>query len=151
MGVKSVTDPYHEYIYVWFRALSERLREVKVVCGDWTRVCGGNWQDDDGTCGIFFDHPYSHLAGRDNNLYDTEDTNCALEVAKWAEERGKSPKYRIILAGYQGEHEWLLEKGWSIRYWQAQGGYSNQGGNNDNRKREVLLISPHCAGQGMLL
>ena len=32
-------------IYEWFNQLSYRLRRVRVVCGDWSRVCGGNWQD----------------------------------------------------------------------------------------------------------
>jgi len=35
-----------ESIYIWFKQLAERLRFVRVVCGDWTRVCSGNWQDD---------------------------------------------------------------------------------------------------------
>ncbi|MCC7515558.1 MAG: DNA adenine methylase, partial [Bacteroidia bacterium] len=29
----------------WFKLLSARLRYVRVVCGDWNLVCGGNWQD----------------------------------------------------------------------------------------------------------
>ena len=37
-----VQEPYNINIYDWFRRLSERLRNVRVVCGDWTRVCGGN-------------------------------------------------------------------------------------------------------------
>jgi hypothetical protein len=28
-------------LLAWMQALSERLRMVRVCCGDWTRVCGG--------------------------------------------------------------------------------------------------------------
>jgi len=31
---KGVTEPYNANLYAWFRALSERLRYVRVVCGD---------------------------------------------------------------------------------------------------------------------
>lgn len=44
-----------ENIYDWFRNLAQRLRRVRVVCGDWSRICGGNWHADHfrNSCGIF--------------------------------------------------------------------------------------------------
>ncbi|MDD5081738.1 MAG: DNA adenine methylase [Dehalococcoidales bacterium] len=148
-GEKGVVD---DRIYTWMRELSIRLRYVKVVCGDWTRVCGGNWQDGDGICGIFFDPPYSSDTGRDETLYQAEDLSVAKDVAKWALERGKKSSYRIVLAGYYQEHEWLLKEGWSCKQWSAQGGYSNiSSGKNNNRHKEALFMSPYCVGQGVLL
>lgn len=146
------TDPYNEGIYTWVRQLSQRLRYVKVVCGDWTRVCGGNWQQGGSkTCGIFFDPPYSLAAGRDNDLYDEDSGTVAVDVAKWAAERGDKPGYRIVIAGYQGEHEWLLERRWTAVHWQAVGGYSSMShGKNGNRKKEMLWFSPQCGGQKSL-
>lgn len=140
---KGVQEPYNVNIYTWFRQLSERLRYVRVVCGDWSRVCGGNWQDKMGNVGVFLDPPYSHDAGRDNNLYAVED-DCAKAVAKWAHERGRRPTYRIVLAGYDGEHNWLESEGWRVILWKARGGYSNLGKTNLNRHRERLWLSPHC-------
>jgi len=146
-GGAGVQEPYNTNLYVWFRQLSERLRYVRVVCGDWTRVCGGNWQNNMGTVGIFFDPPYSHDAGRDNDLYDVE-SDCAKDVAQWAFERGKLPDHRIALAGYDGEHNWLEQEGWSVVAWKAGGGYSNLSGKeNENSKRERLWLSPNCIRQ----
>ena len=42
---KGVQESYNDNLYRWFRELSERLRYVRVVCGEWDRVCGGDWQD----------------------------------------------------------------------------------------------------------
>jgi len=139
-----VRDPYNENIYAWFRELSERLRYVRVVCGDWTRICGGNWQDAKGPVGIFFDPPYG-VQDRDQELYHHESVSVAHDVRQWCLERGNKPSYRIVLAGYD-EHEELLTMGWTARRWKACGGYGNNAGSQgkQNRHRETLYFSPHC-------
>jgi len=141
-----VPDPYKPGLYVWFRELSERLRKVRVVCGDWSRVCGGDWQDNSGTCGIFFDPPYSDKANRSKNIYAEDSLTVAHDIAKWALERGKKSSYLIVLAGYYEEHDWLLDEGWSMVRWQARGGYANKGSGQGkvNKTREALFLSPHC-------
>ena len=143
-GGKGVQEPYNRNLYAWFRSLSERLRYVRVVCGDWTRVCGGNWQDEMGTVGIFFDPPYG-IEDRDTGIYHHDTTRVAQDVNSWALERGKKESYRIVIAGYE-EHENLLSAGWRKINWTAQGGYGNLGKGQgfDNRKRETLYFSPHC-------
>ncbi len=145
---KHVQEPYNGNIYKWFRELSERLRYIRVVCGDWTRVCGGNWQDNMGTVGIFFDPPYGAKATRCENIYSEDSLTVADEVNKWALERGQLPLYRIVLAGYFEEHENLIENGWTVHRWKARGGYANSGKGktrgNDNRHREALFFSPNC-------
>ena len=139
-----VQEPYNTNIYKWFRELSQRLRYVRVVCGDWTRVCGGDWQDKIGDVGIFFDPPYSG-AIRNPNIYHQESGTVAAEVNKWCLERGEKPSYRIVLAGYYEEHENLLQHGWTVTKWTAKGGYSNSGSvENKNRFKEALFFSPHC-------
>lgn len=143
-AIKELREPYNETIYAWFRRLSERLRYVRIVCGDWMRVCGGNWQDNLGLTGVFLDPPYSHDAGRDNRLYDV-DEDVAKAVAKWAFERGSRPTYRIVLAGYEGEHDWLEAEGWRVVAWKTGGGYAKlKGEPNANRFRERLWLSPNC-------
>jgi len=146
----------NENIYRWFGELSARLRYVRVVCGDWTRVCGGNWQDHSGICGMFFDPPYS-VSDRDSGIYHQESLTVAQDVGAWCRERGENPRYRIVLAGYEDEHDL---PGWRVHKWKAQGGYGNQGKGPgmENRHREQLWISPHCfpteqwqAGQMSLL
>jgi len=139
---KGVATLKNNNIYEWFQKLSERLRYVRVVCGDWSRVCGGNWQTSLGICGIFFDPPYS---GEDmSEVYQHDSSTVAIKVADWALERGKSPEYRIVLAGYYEEHERLLNEGWGVHRWTRQGGYDNIGGTNDSRHKESLFYSPHC-------
>ena len=142
-----VREPYNANIYTWMRALSERLRHVRVVCGDWTRICGGDWQDNLGPCGIFLDPPYG-VEDRDNHVYQHDSTDVAQAVGRWAMERGARASYRVVLAGYD-EHEWLLERGWTLERWQGNGGYANQAGTKDgqgknNRLRETLYFSPYC-------
>lgn len=112
--------PYNTNVYVWLRALAERLRYVRVVCGDWKRVCGGEWQTRAGRpCGVFFDPPYSDLATRDEKCYAVDSLDVAHDVRAWALERGDDPDYRIIVAGYYEEHAELLQRGWTAHAWRA--------------------------------
>lgn len=160
LGIGSVTsggdvrDPYTPSLWTWFRALSERLRRVRVVCGDWSRICGGDWQADMGTAGIFFDPPYGAEAERDPSIYDQDALTVADDVAAWCLSRGEREDHRIVLCGYEGEHGELVRAGWTVRAWTARGGYANQRRNDDpdedgeeNRKRERLFLSPAAARQ----
>lgn len=137
-------------IYAWFNELSNRFRNVRVVCGDWTRVCGGNWQDKNGICGIFFDPPYGHGIGkRCKNLYKHDSFTLSADVRKWCITRGAIPTYRIVLAGYEGEHNELENHGWKKYSWKTSGGYANTRKKScssacENSKLERLWISPHC-------
>lgn len=149
-----VRDPYTPGLYAWFRELSERLRRVRVVCGDWTRVCGGDWQDDRGTCGIFFDPPYNpETCNRDPNIYTEESADVADKVREWCRKRGDRKTYRIVLAGYYEEHVSLLDDGWTVHRWSAHGGFANIGKGktqgNINRHKEALFFSPHCYESGL--
>jgi len=130
----------------WLNELSVRLRRVRVVCGDWARVCGGDWQDKKWpTVGMFFDPPYSAEANRDNNIYRHESLTVAHDVREWCIERGRRDNYRIVVTGYAGEHEELLQHGWTFERWETRGGYGNQdGGENENSKKEVIWYSPYC-------
>jgi DNA adenine methylase len=150
---RGVREPYNTNLFTWFRQLSERLRYVRVVCGDWTRVCGGNWQDNMGIVGMFFDPPYSADTGRDMDIYHQDSHHVAKDVNAWCLARGAKPLYRIVLAGYYEEHENLLQHGWKVTRWKAHGGYSHLGNGKRkaNRHREALFISPHCCGGQALL
>lgn len=128
-----------------------RLRcRVRVVCGEWTRVCGGNWQDNCGTCGMFFDPPYG-VTDRDTNIYHHDSTTVAADVMEWVKERGANHRYKIVLAGYEEYMSLVNDHGWTCENWKAKGGYSNtQHKENstaigkENAKREYLYYSPHC-------
>ena len=142
---QGVQEPYNYNIYTWFRALSERLRYVRVVCGDWTRVCGGDWQDKRVSVGIFFDPPYA-VDDRDN-VYEVDSKSVAHDVRDWAISRGSRPSYRIVIAGYE-EHRDLMDHGWTIYRYSVNGGMAHKGKKKtrgkENRHRECLYFSPHC-------
>lgn len=130
-------------IYDWFQRLADRLRDVRVCCGDWSRVCGPTPTFLRGLTGVFLDPPYADTAGRDPHLYTTDSLSVAHDVRKWAIENGDNPLMRIALCGYEGEHD--MPETWDCLAWKAHGGYSGQGsGSNQNKHRERIWFSPHC-------
>ena len=133
-----------EFIQDWMRALSERLRGVRVACGDWTRVIGPSvLRAGGGVCGVFLDPPYDVSDRVD--VYAME-TKVAADVRAWALANGDDPELRIVLAGYNGEHNALEAAGWRVKAWKASGGYGSQGEGDGraNAARERLWFSPHC-------
>jgi hypothetical protein len=126
----------------YLRALADRLRGVRVCCGDWTRVLGPTPTERQGLTGILLDPPYSH-AERNSELYGVE-RDVAADVAAWAVLNGDNPLLRIALCGYQGEH--TLPSTWTAVPWKAAGGYGSQsnGAGRDNAEREMVWFSPHC-------
>ena len=131
-------------LYAWMSALQERLRRVRVCCGDWARVCGPTPTFLNGSTAVFLDPHYSLEAGRDNNLYAIESGTVAHDVREWAIENGDNPLLRIALCGYLDEH--AMPDGWDVYQWKAHGGYGLQGNGagRDNANRECVWFSPHC-------
>lgn len=120
--------------------LAERLRHVRVVCGDWSRmvtpaVCRG-------VTGILLDPPY--YDGLSAGLYAHSDENVSAKVRQWAIENGNNPEYRIALCGYEGEHK--MPDDWETVKWKASGGFGGQrqDGTNENAERERIWFSPAC-------
>jgi DNA adenine methylase len=126
----------------WMLALRDRLRRVRVCCGDWTRVLGPTPTTKLGLTGVVLDPPYSE-GDRDMTCYAVDSGTVAADVRQWALENGNNPKLRIALCGYDTEHEM---PGWLSVAWKAQGGYSSQSktGDNGNKHRETVWFSPHC-------
>ena len=127
----------------WMQALAERLRHVRVCCGDWTRVMGPAATQQQRVNGIFLDPPYAR-SERAKDLYRVE-ADISGAVRQWAIDNGDNPKLRIVLAGYVGEHE--MPKTWRAIAWKANGGYANFAKSTrgrNNAKRERLWLSPHC-------
>lgn len=130
-------------IYGMFARLSARLRNVRVTCGDWSRVLGPSPTTHIGMTAVVLDPPYSAEAGRKSGLYAVDDESVAHDVREWAIERGDDPDLRIALFGYEGEHD--MPAGWDCVAWKANGGYSGQNSaGNDNATRERVWFSPHC-------
>lgn len=130
-------------LYEWFDRLSDRLRRVRVCCGDWRRVCGPTPTVKQGLTAVFLDPPYADTAGRDSNLYRIDSESVAHDVRVWAIEHGDDPMMRIALCGYEDEH--VMPASWECVAWKATGGYSSQAETaNGNCHRERIWYSPHC-------
>lgn len=147
-GIQSVVPPEWgdraAWLHAKFAALSARLAEVRVACGDWTRVLGPSiLTAAPGVTGIFLDPPYD--LDRRAAVYAVE-TRVAADVLAWCLAHGSNPALRIVLAGYDGEHNALQDHGWRVHAWKAQGGYANQGAQRgrDNAQAERLWLSPGC-------
>lgn len=144
-----------DWLTDWFRRLADRLRVVRVCCGDWLRVCDSHSVTTRlGTTGIFLDPPYKvRLAdgtkNRDGGLYGNDhlqDVNELVDrVIAYCVERGGDPQMRIAACCLEGEgYEVLAQHGWECVPWKAQGGYGNRSACNANRDRERIWFSPHC-------
>lgn len=137
--------PVTDELYAYFFALADRLRRVRVCCGDWSRVCGPTPTVKQGRTAVFLDPPYDQTE-RDGELYAIE-TPVSADVRRWCEENGPDKRLRIALCGYAGEgHESLETLGWSCVPWKAKGGYGSQGNGagRENSTRERLWFSPYC-------
>jgi hypothetical protein len=125
--------------------LSDRLRYVRVCCGDWTRVLTPSVTVTHGVTAVVLDPPYSDEANRTGKLYAHDDGDVAHAVKAWAIANGDDPQFRIVYCGYE-EDGW--PDSWRIHKWVATGGYSRLAEDAEqgklNKHRERLYISPHC-------
>jgi hypothetical protein len=132
-----------EGVRAWFAALADRLRRVRVCCGEWTRVCGPTPTVKQGLTGVLLDPPYATEADRQSDLYAEDSADVSHAVRAWALSWADDPRMRIALCGYEGEHDL---PGWDAVPWKAHGGYGLQGNGRGraNASREVVWFSPHC-------
>ena len=143
---RGVHAKYASNLEDYLAALSQRLRRVRVCCGDWTRVLGPSVTTNHGLTGIVFDPPYAAEEDRDETLYTVDDLQVAHAVRDWCLLHGHDPLLRLVLCGYDPFHDALLDHGWRKVHWRANGGYGNQGRGRGrcNKTRETLWLSPHC-------
>lgn len=144
-------------IFDYMRALRDRLRRVRVCCGDWARVLGPAPTTAIGVTAVLLDPPYgvldreeiynhdSQAAPHQDTLFDVGQSTSD-RVRAWAIEHGVDTKLRVALCGYDGEHDVLEKFGWDCVAWTAPGGYGSRNKSNLNRFRERIWFSPHCLG-----
>jgi DNA adenine methylase len=138
-------------LVAYFEALADRLRFVRVCCGDWARVLTPSVTFRHGLTAVFLDPPYEDHGGDD--VYGAaHGRGVAPAVREWCLANGSNRDMRIALCGYGDEHAKLEAAGWSVCAWKANGGYANLSG-KDNRHRERIWFSPACIAdaQPMLL
>jgi site-specific DNA-adenine methylase len=131
----------------WFALLSARLRHVRVLNGDWARLCTVGASHtltvrQGGHVGLFLDPPYAGDI-RTSGLYAHDSASIATAVREWALRAGTDPHNRIVIAGYDTEHTELVDAGWTEHEWFAHDGLL-RGGMGDQQHRERLWSSPYC-------
>lgn len=131
-----------ELIADYFAAISARLRDVRVACGDWTRVLGDSVTFRHGLTGVLLDPPYDddeHAV-----TYSADTAGIFSAVREWAVANGANPLIRIALCGYDGAD--AMPGDWAEVAWKAAGGYGSQGDGRgrENCRRERIWFSPHC-------
>jgi DNA adenine methylase len=155
----------------WMRRLRDRIRNVRVLCGDWKRCCNSpSTMTRLGTCGVFLDPPYSHdvarmhawvhhlegrgeppegagkATNRDRNLYASDGGDMdrlVADVHVWCRKWGADSQVRIVLAGMAGEHDDLENLGWEVHAWKSSGYANRTATGRENNARERLWFSPH--------
>lgn len=125
-----------------FEQLAERLRNVRVCCGDWTRVMGRSTlgiDTDHGMtpCGILLDPPYAHSVRKKRLYREDHEADLSAEVRAWAIANGDNPQLRIALCGFEGEHE--MPESWTKVAWASTS-------SAESRQKERIWFSPFCLG-----
>lgn len=125
----------------YMHMLATRLQRVRITCGDWRRVVtpsavraktGG-----DGAIAVLLDPPYA----TSGDLYAVSSEGVAEAVRAWCLEA--DPAYRIVLCGYDDEHDELLRYGWTVKQGKAGSG-AGYAVRADNGRRERLWLPPSC-------
>lgn len=132
----------------YFSELSNRLRKVRVACGDWKRILGPSCTYRHGMTGVFLDPPYGEGA-MEYSAGGNSTGTIAQNAGAWAIENGTNPLMRIAFCGYEGTVEFPVS--WTAVAWKTPGGFGSQG-NGEGRKnarRETVWFSPHCLNQGL--
>lgn len=144
MSSKGINSERGADILAYFETLSNRLRRVRVCCGDWSRVLGDSVTTKHGMTAVFLDPPYGGECERDTDLYSSDSLTVSAEVREWAIANGDNPLLRIALCGYDGEHE--MPEGWECIAWKATGGYGSQsdGQGRANASKERIWFNRAC-------
>lgn len=109
-----------------------RLRFVRIVCGDWTRVVTPVVTVAHGRTGVLLDTPYGVGV---TYAHGGDDTALLMAARDWAIANGDNVLLAIVLCCYDAQI--TMPDGWRCVPWKAR---STRG----DSKPERLWLSPHC-------
>ncbi len=133
------------FIRDWLAELGARLRDVRVACGDWQRVVADSVTVRHGLTGVFLDPPYTK--GDMDYAVGGVGGDLANEVRSWCLKNTTNQLLRIVLCGHAGEHDELINHGWSARRWAARKGYAITDEAVGNSASETVWCSPSCVAE----
>jgi len=131
-------------LWLYMRQLCERIKRVRITCGSWERVTKPSvtraGSGGDGSRAVLLDPPYA----TSGDLYSAsadDDGTISKQVREWCIE--ESAGIRVVLCGFDSEHDELLNHGWTVTQGKSGGG---AGYNTDSAagRRERLWLSPAC-------
>ena len=129
--------------------LRDRLRFVRVCCGDWKRVLTPSVAQRNGLTGVFLDPPYSMENREQHDVYsiNSNDGSMTAEIMSFCMANQDDPDMRIALCGLEGEYNL---PGWQVMPWTGNSGMARDKKGNVNRHMERIWFSPHCLKEGDL-
>lgn len=130
------------FIRSWFDVLHARLRDVRVACGDWSRVVTPSVTTRHGLTAVFLDPPYTTA----NIQYAAGGVGTSLpaEVRQWCAKQTGNEQLRIILCGHAGEHDELENLGWRRVVVKLNAGMARTDAARARNKAESFWLSPTC-------
>jgi site-specific DNA-adenine methylase len=137
------------YIHDWFSLLQARMRDVRVTCGDWSRVVKDSVTTRHGLTALFLDPPYTK--GEMDYAVKSTGGPLADQVREWCAANGTDQKLRVVLCGHAGEHDALLAHGWFTVAWTARKGYATTDEAIQNSADETIWCSPNCIRQDAVM
>ena len=139
------TGTHEEQVRAYMRTLAARLERVRITCGSWERVLAPTLlrtrSGGDPVTGVLLDPPYS----TSHDVYAETEAGISCRVREWCHTAPND--LRIVLCGYDNEHDDLLDAGWRVIQGKSGSGrgYSK---NRANGRRERLWLSPACHHAG---
>lgn len=123
-----------QHLPTYFTQLAERLKDVTIFYGDWTRLANAavTTSGENRRNAILLDPPYPNVKDR---LYDHHDRKLLSQCQEFALAFA-SPSLRVALCGYEGDLD--MPGDWEGLSWGSQTG----------RGRERIWFSPHCRRGG---
>lgn len=142
-GIHGITYNIREQ----FEKLQNRLRRVRVCCGDWEKLISPSITfkskalSSKDITGVFLDPPYNQT--NRTKIYK-EDNNIFLNVYNWAIQNESNSKLRIAICGY--EDDYMFPSTWTKYSWAANGGMSSLGNAQGkiNSKKETIWFNSNC-------
>ena len=142
MGIQRSGLTGEEQLKEYMQQFAKRLTRVRITCGSWERVVTPAalhyLSPGDGSRAIFLDPPYF----TSGDVYQHGDTEISDAVREWCLTKA-DPSMRIVLCGYDREHEELEKAGWRVMAGKSGSG-SGYSRRKDNGRRERLWLSPAC-------
>lgn len=124
--------------------IHRRIMNVIITQGDWKRSLSKSLPASYGTIGVLLDPPYeSRTRTTDGQtLYAHDSLEVSAQVRAWCAKHGS--RWRVVLCGYDNEHDTLLEDGWRKVVPPKSAAGSGYNGTDLNGQRDRLWVSPSC-------